>query len=852
MNAQILKSVTPIPIKIDSISANQKVVPTDLKNADEIFLKITYASLVDITVIAYYYKNEFYFPFKELCDNLEINSKISNTSIEGFINDRSNRFQVDFFPNKVSMSDTLRNFVFSDFLKSDFDYFFNSEFYRKIFGLEIKTDFGTLTSSIRSRELLPVYQRFQREKSYEAFAKRKKKEEADVLFPRDRRVINGGIFDYNVGYTVGGGQSISSFYNFKLGGELVGGDAQISTSGEISADRSSSNNLEYLWRYVFDKNEYLRTISFGKISLTGLYPLNYTGVRVSNDQVEPRRTYETRRVYEKTNANWSVEVYISNQLIAVTKSDAAGDFYFDMPLSYGTTLLEMKFYGPLGEYYEESRLYQTPYYLLRPNEFVYFADFGNVNNFDKNVASIKGGYGINEWITTEMGFQYLENDISEKVFYNSTTARLFGEYLLNLTIAPQAYYKFAADVLYFSQSSFGIEYTRYTEYGYMNPGKIDNDFGANFFIPFRLPFSQVNLKGSFDYAENSNIELFDYSLGSSVSLDGFNPSVTYNYIKSINNNSTYDNEYLDIGLSYFIGSISHFSRIMSGSLISFRSFYDTKRNRFQDYNVSISTSIKNIARIQLSHSHNFYSNSNNTQLQLVVYLDNFQLNSSISPDGFRLGALGSFAYDGVSNELNGFNRGQVGRSSAVFKFFLDSNGNSKFDEGEEIINNGNVIMGTSVIEREKNGIILVRELDPYTIYTVDIDETAIKNPLLVPGIKRFSFVADPNSAKKIEIPFYIAGEIDGSVFRKFEDSKSPVAGIKININDSNNEKVVTLSTYSDGTFYYFGLKPGSYTASIEKDHLDILGIKKDVKPFKFTVKPKENGDIITDAIFIIE
>jgi hypothetical protein len=161
-------------------------------------------------------------------------------------------------------------------------------------------------------------------------------------------------------------------------------------------------------------------------------------------------------------------------------------------------------------------------------------------------------------------------------------------------------------------------------------------------------------------------------------------------------------------------------------------------------------------------------------------------------------------------------------------------------------------MGTSVVKRETNGIIRVRELDPYTIYTVDIDESSIKNPLLVPGIKRFSFVADPNSAKNIEIPFYIAGEIDGRVYRKFGDSKSPVAGIKIEIKEQKDDKVISFSTYSDGTFYYFGLRPGTYSASIDESHLEILGIKNKVKPIEFTIKPKENGDIITDIEFIIE
>ncbi len=848
--AIVAQALDIVEVKKDSSSISKKI-PNNISDADEIFLKLKYAGLVNTTIIAYYYKNEFYFPFKEVCDNLEIINKIDNNRISGFVNIQTNTYQISFNPNKVTLRDTSKNFSFNNFLKSDFDFFFDKEFYNKIFGLEIKTDFGTLTSAIQSKELLPIFQRYQREKSYENFANRKEKDDAFILYPRKRKIIGGGILDYNFGYSIGEGQDITSFYNFRLGGELLGGDVQIATSGDLSMERSQ-NNLDYLWRYVFDKNDYIRTVTMGKTSLDGIYNVNYTGIKISNDQVEPRRTYATRRVYEKTHANWSVEIYVSNQLIAVTKADAVGDFYFDMPLSYGTTLLELKFYGPGGEYYEQTRLYQTPYYLLRPNEFVYFANFGKIENFDNKIGSIKGGYGVTEWLTTELGFQYLEDNISEKVFYNSTTARLFGEYLLNVTIAPKAYYQFSADVLYFSQTSFGFEYKKYTNNGYMNPGKLNSDLGVNFFVPFRFDYSQINLKGSFNYAENSDLELFDYELGTSASLDGFNPSVTYNFVRSLNNKSKFDQEYLDFGFSYFVGSFFSSSSIISGSLLTFRSFYNLNNSKFENYSVSLSATIKNKARLQLSHSHNFNNSDNSLQLQLIVYLDNVQVNSSLANSGFRLGTLGSLTYDQVTNEVIGFNRAQVGRGSALFRFYVDNNGNSKYDLGEEIINNGNVIMGSSVIERESNGIIRARELDPYTIYTVDIDETAIRNPLLVPGIKRFSFVSDPNSVKNIEIPFYIAGEIDGKVLRKVGGTTTPISGIKLYIKNILDEKIETLSTYSDGAYYYFGLRPGKYKIYLDEEHLKILGIKKKVEPIEFTVEPKENGDIIMNADFILE
>ena len=823
-----------------------------LKSADEIFINITYAGLVKTTIISYYYKNEFYFPFKEVCDNLEIVNKISNYNISGFLNNQSNSYTVQFTHNKVTLSDTSRNFNFKEYLKTDFDFYFNAEFYKNIFGLEITTDFGNLVASLQSKELMPIFKRVQREKSYNIFAKKSKDELANLLYPRERKMLGGAIIDYNVGYSIGRNQPLNSFYNLKLGGELLGGDGQISSYGTIDVTGKNYNDFDYLWRYVFDKNDFLRTITAGKISLNGLYSVNYSGIKISNNQVEPRQTYATHRVYERTKANWSVEVYISNQLIAVTTADAVGDFFFDMPLSYGTTLLEMKFYGPGGEYYEQTRLYQTPYYLLRPNEFTYFINYGLIENVNRNVASVSGGYGIAEWLTTELGYQYLENDIAENIFYNSTTARLFGEYLFNITIAPEAYYKFSADVLYFSQSSFGIEYKRYDSAGIMNPSNLKDDFGANFFIPFRLPTSQVNLKGSYNYASNDNLELHDFSLGTSASLDGFNPSLTYNYIKSVSGKNVVERKYLDFGLSYFLGSAFGLGKVLSGNLITFRSYFDTEKNKLENYTIGLSTTISKDARLQFTHSYSFITSEESFQLQLIVYLSDVQVNSSISNIGFRLGALGSLTYDGVANEVRGFNRSQVGRSTAAFRFFIDSNGNDKLDAEEEIIKGGNVRMGTSVIEREANGIIRARELDPYTIYTVDIDESSIRNPLLVPGVKRFSFVADPNTVKNIEIPFYIAGEVDGKVVRKVGNSFSRIGGIKIYIKNIADGNIETITTFSDGTYYFFGLRPGNYVAYLDAEQLEIIGIKKNIAPIEFTVKAVENGDIIMNVDFILE
>ena len=68
----------------------------------------------------------------------------------------------------------------------------------------------------------------------------------------------------------------------------------------------------------------------------------------------------------------------------------------------------------------------------------------------------------------------------------------------------------------------------------------------------------------------------------------------------------------------------------------------------------------------------------------------------------------------------------------------------------------------------------------------------------------------------------------------------------------DDEKIETVVTFSDGSYYYFGLRPGKYIAYLDEKQLGILGIKKEVEPIEFTITAIENGDVVMNADFIIE
>lgn len=132
---------------------------------------------------------------------------------------------------------------------------------------------------------------------------------------------------------------------------------------------------------------------------------------------------------------------------------------------------------------------------------------------------------------------------------------------------------------------------------------------------------------------------------------------------------------------------------------------------------------------------------------------------------------------------------------------------------------------------------------------VKVDENSINNPLLKPSIKEFSFKAKPDQVKGIDIPFYISGEISGTVYEFVGGERREAGGIQVIIESDKNE-LIKIRTFGDGSFYYFGIKPGNYIIYIDPKYTR----EKESFPPEYSIKIEtgENNNFISDLIFEIK
>jgi hypothetical protein len=759
-----------------------------------------------------------------------------NIFISGFFLNESNQYSIDLKKQEFTINNQVYQFDSSEVLKTDFDYFFKRSLYNTFFNIEFQLFLNQLAIKTFSKFDLPIYARFQRDKNYLSL-KTKTENKVPLIFDKKKSLFNYGVFDYFLSYNVNKFSSPLGSYNFGLGGELLFGEVTFNTRGTYSNSDFFNNQSDASWRYVIDESKYISQVSIGSLNFTGLEFSNFNGINVTNNPVEPRRNYGTIKIFDKTEPNWTVELYINNRLFDIVKADASGSFNFNLPLNYGTTLVELRYYGLSGEFRSEKKLYQTPFNFYQPDEFIYNFSLGKQRITEQNIANFTAGYGLTDWLTTNLGVEYIENSNSDKpIFFSSTSARIMESYLLNFTLAPSTFYKFAINTTYYNQSSFVIDYSRYFNTGAFNPAGFEHKFSIGVFQPMHISGYQFNLRSTYDYTESVSSTINEYAFGISASIFSFNPFLNYS-LSNINIGRSFKSQFMDFGFSYSLFAIPTYFTTLRGNLISVRSSFDFETSQLELLSLNFSTNLSAISRLQISHNYNFKISEGNTQLQFQMYFPDFQYSAAASTEFLAQNLVGSIGYNKIISDLDFYQRNQVGKTTAIFRLFVDNNGNDIFDADEELLTGAKIYLGTSVIEYDESGLIKARELNSHTRYDVTINEETIKNPLLVPKYKNFALRTDANPFKIIDIPFYESGEIDGKVYSLIKNYKNPIAGLRITFtNIEDNSKIIT-STFNNGSFYYFGLKPGKYLISVDENQLEMLKLKPQKDRYEIEVLP---------------
>lgn len=870
MTTRWLTLILTIPIVLFCVFFGSNSLNAQNNNSDEIevYLDFRHRGIISSVVISYYKNDKFYLPVSELFSLFSIDHTVNGLVIDGRFGIEQTPYRINFNKNQITFGKETVTLAAEDYILKELDSYIRADIFREAFGLNFSIDFNNLTLNLQTnRELPSVQEAIRKQKRRIAEGNRYQETKYELKYGRERPFLDGGFVDYNLSASLNNGQQIYNI-NTNLGLQVYGGDLQGAVFGNYSDNYQnvSTNNLR--WRYMYRDKPWLTKLTIGQTVTDGFTRSAYTGVRISNEPIEPRRLFDEFVIQGNTIPQSEVELYMNNSLLDFQEADDAGNYRFLSPISYGTSQLNLRIYGPTGQVIEQSKRIQIPFTFQPEGVFNYNINAGQLDNpifgeTDQDfVAQGNGAYGITNWLTARAGVEYFQGYHNQlPSFTSSLSTRILSNYILSLEAASNAYYRGMLNIVYANAASISVDYTNFTSgFGIYNPSNEDKRIVASVFYPFNFWGLPLNLRLStfsrmratstntttFRVDANSRIGRLNLRVGYSDrqagEIDIFNPGTT---------------SYLETSATYNISANRNIPAYLRGVFLRSQLKYRPTLNRFESIEAVISQQILEQGRFQLTIGRNFVGNYNSIRFSIVIGLDKVRSNTTYNNirgnNNFTQNIRGSIGYDTNYNNFVLTSRDQVGRSGAAIQLFVDNNNNGSFDEGDDRIKGGAVrIQRSGASSIQKNGILYYTQMQPYFYYNMEMNKSAIDNPMLVPELDKFGLITDPNRFKKVEIPFYMSGVMEGIVERELANGKkNGVGGLKILLSQVNGEFNKEIRTFSDGSFYDYELPPGQYELEIDPSQLEILNRKSIPEKIEFEVETKAEGDFVEGLSFLL-
>ncbi|HER39721.1 MAG TPA: hypothetical protein ENO10_00700, partial [Salinimicrobium catena] len=727
--------------------------------------------------------DEVYFSVPGLFDFLQVKNEYSSNlkEISGFLEHQDDIFLIDESAKQITYKNKVFSIDSSDIIRTRTDLFLKADHFSKIFGLQNEFSARNLAATLVPEFELPAVKVAKRKQMRENLRKVRGEFLADTTLKRERPLVHFGAAAWNINSTQRtNGQSYNRI-GLGLGGLLAGGEF----TGNInysSGMEVTSRNLFYQWRHVDNERELFRQFTLGKIASRSVSSIYHpvVGAQVTNAPTYVKRSFGTFTLSDHTKPDWIVELYINNILVDYTQADASGFFSFDVPLTYGSTEVSLRYYGPWGEEEISTQQFNIPYNFLSPGEFQYILSSGIVED-GSNSKFFQGraNYGLTEHITVGGGLEYLSSlEENPMIPFLNSSVRLPANILVSGEYMYEVGYK--GNLSYTSPSSLKLDlsYKKFEEeqeavrFSYLEERKAS--------LTFPLQLSKFTGTSRFNFQQNvlqsNTYTHLEWLL--SGSAWGLRANLT---------NTAFINQYSD---PLVFSRLSTAIRLPGNFVFSPKVEYEYLRDGFTSFEGELRKRFFKKVNFQASYTRNlrFDQYYINLGLSFDLGFTRVGMNSSTNKryTSFSQSAGGSIMFEPTDESWAFDHRPIMGRGSIKFEPFLDENGNGVRDQNETGLEGVNVhIHGGGMREQIPGGITIFKGLEPYISYYFTLDTRNLKNIAWQVDHKSMEVFINPNQMKLIEIPVKVVGEVAGFV----NLGASGIGGIKINIFDAEEHLV---------------------------------------------------------------
>jgi hypothetical protein len=781
--------------------------------------------------------------------------KIKNTpsphldSISGFFINTQEEYLIDNIKNRIIFEGKKIELKPEDLIQTETNLYMKIGLFGEVFGLNCQFNILNLSVEMTTKLELPTVREIKMEQMRENLKRLRGEVKTDTTIGRSYPLFNFGMADWRINTSQQQGMSPSTQMNLSLGTVVAGGEMNVG----LFTDQSSKFDIHqqtYLWRYVNNDYSGLRQVLIGKLAVQTISSLygQVVGIQLTNTPTIYRRSFGTYTLTNSTEPGWLVELYINNVLVDYVKADASGFYKFEVPLTYGNSVLKIRMIGPWGEIREKVENSNVPFNFLPPGEFEYTSTLGTVESEPNTKFSRTNfNYGVSRKMSIGGGYEYFSSPLIENSipFIGSSVFMLknlllSGEYAFGTRLKGTLSYRLPSNL------QFDMNYTGYDKGQKAIPYSPIQESGVSIALP-------IHFKNLFTYSSLFlSQRIYDtYKTTNAIFLFSGN-------FKGISSNVTTTLSYLDPKHINSATNLSFSFLLPKHMIIRPTAQYDFNLKKWTSMRWQIDKPLLKHGYLNISYNRDFITKINNSLTVGIRYDFSFmqtdlESNFSKNINSYSQSANGSLLFDRKSHYVRASNYSMVGQSGLTFYAFLDLNGNGIKDNNEPKVAGLNIrINGGNILKRDKDSTIRVINLQPYTTYLVELDNNSFKNIAWKVKKTALSVYADPNQFKTIAIPVDIISEAAGTVNYQNKNGSRGLGRIYVNFYRKDKTLFGRILTESDGYYSFMGLKPGDYIAQIDTAQLASLRMTASPGFKAITVKESRDGDFLDGLDFTLQ
>jgi hypothetical protein len=864
------------PVQTSSPSATHKGVQGDR----EIDLDIWHKSIGLITVDALLVGSQIYVQPIDVFNFIKVRADRSEdgTILSGYYIEETRKYLINDSTRRITFRDTTWNLTKEDYVIRSTGSFLRADLFETIFHLKCIFEFRSMALELQSGEPLPAETEAAFQKNRKNVGGAHKEIIPDRVYNLSRSWLSIGALDWSgsgnitlANYASGVRVNAirSGSYSLMLGAQLFGGDFDISQSGGNASSYAQQGN-PWRWRLGIQNSDLISQLTIGRHSAFSNLnlPDSMIGFSITNAQQSYTSSFTTYTISDHTEPDWTVELYINDALINYTKADQTGYYKFSVPLSYGTTNMVLKFYGPYGEVRSNAIHLNIPYTFLPPGHLEYTLTGGTSAanpGVRRSLAQLDMKLGVSTAMTLNGGLRYQRDNRGGLILdpYGITSIRVTSGILLGGQYHHNSGYKGTLSL----SGPLGISLEgEYDHPLHVAPSVPDSAQIANTYAdPFSIlelrrlsinapvPFLgwPIRFTGT-DVPLNTDSSNVGMTIGTILNFFGtsFNIDANMNFLRD---------KFRFTSLSDIRGTIGASLSLFSGFLLRPQLNVDYSTHSISNLQLSFAKQLGEWGALNLGGSHDFVGGGNSVQLELRSTLPFAMLGftsgtSTGQPINSSATMSGSIGFDPNFLDVYGGSRPEVRRGGLIVVPFIDANSNGVWDAGEQVVQRFGLEQAPGKVIAEPSGILRVTDLEPYRHYVVKTSTNDLENISLMPKFQTFEFTPPANGFTRIDIPLAAGGQIEGYITLKAMNKKDEsLGGVRLKVRHwevgevrDTSEYPLTEETlsYSNGEFYYMGIPPGHYRIYVDPNQLRLLNYVS-VPPYvEFDVKNSEDGDVV--------